>query len=202
MVKQRFVPLLTLLLVIAITFVIFLYRDRISELENLGYLGAFLISLVSNASIVIPMPSLLLLFALGAAFNPILVGIVGGAGGAIGELSGYIAGRSGRVVSRNDKWFIRAEGWMSRWGTMTVFVFSLVPVLPFDAAGVAAGVVYFPIRKFLVACFLGKTLLYTAMALFGAWGWEALLRYMGYLVSFNLYLFYLALSSLKVPCLH
>ena len=179
MVKQRFIPLLTLLLVIAITFVIFLYRDRVSELENLGYLGAFLISLVSNASIVLPMPSLLLLFALGAAFNPILVGVVGGTGGAIGELSGYMAGRSGRVVSRNDKWFIRAEGWMSRWGTLTVFVFSLVPVLPFDVAGVAAGVVYFPIRKFLVACFLGKTLLYIAMALFGAWGWEALLRYMG-----------------------
>ena len=71
------------------------------------------------------------------------------------------------------------ERWMSRWGTLTVFVFSLVPVLPFDAAGVAAGAVHFSIRKFLMACFLGKTLLYIAMALFGAWGWEALLRYMG-----------------------
>ena len=159
MVKQHFIPLLTLLLVIAITFVIFLYRDRVSELENLGYLGAFLISLVANASIVLPMPSLLLLFALGAAFNPILVGVLGGAGGTIGEISGYMAGRSGRVVSRNDKWFTRAERWMSRWGTLTVFVFSLVPVLPFDVAGVAAGVVYFPIRRFLIACFLGKTLL-------------------------------------------
>ena len=161
------------------TFAIFLYRDRVSELENLGYIGAFLISLVSNASIALPMPSLLLLFALGAALNPILVGVLGGAGGAIGEISGYMAGRSGRVVSRNDKWFARAERWMSRWGTLTVFVFSLVPVLPFDAAGVAAGIVYFPIKKFLVSCFLGKTLLYIAMALFGAWGWEALLRYMG-----------------------
>ncbi|MFC2122660.1 VTT domain-containing protein [Bacteroidota bacterium] len=179
MVKQRFFSLLTLLLVVAITFVIFLYRDRISELENMGYLGAFLISLVSNASIVLPVPGLLLLFALGAAFNPILVGILGGAGGTIGELSGYMAGRSGRVVSRSDKWFSRAERWMSRWGTLTVFVFSLVPVLPVDVAGVAAGVVGFPIRKFLVACFFGKTLLYIAMALFGAWGWEALLRYMG-----------------------
>lgn len=179
MAKQRFIPLLTLLLVIAITFVIFLYRDRISELENLGYLGAFLISLVSNASIVLPTPGLLLLFALGAALNPILVGLVSGAGGTIGELSGYMAGRSGRGITRNNKWFIRAERWTSRWGTLTVFVFSLVPVLPFDAAGVAAGVVHFPISKFLVACFFGKTLLYIAMALFGAWGWESLLRYMG-----------------------
>jgi membrane protein YqaA with SNARE-associated domain len=178
MFKKRVVPLLALLLVIAITFIIFLNRDRVSELENLGYLGTFLISLISNASIVLPMPSLLLLFALGAALNPILVGVVGGAGGAIGELSGYMAGHSGRGIARNDKWFTRAERWMRRWGTLTVLVFSLLPILPFDAAGVAAGVVHFSIRKFLVACFLGKTLLYIAMALFGAWGWEALLRFM------------------------
>jgi len=179
MVKKNLVPLLTLLLVIAITVVIFLNRDRVSELENFGYLGAFLISLVSNASIVLPAPGLLLLFALGAAFNPILIGVVGGLGGAIGELSGYVAGRSGRVIARNGRWFNRAEGWVSRWGTLTIFVFSLLPILPFDAAGVAAGVVKFSIKKFLVACFLGKTILYIAMALFGAWGWEALLRFMG-----------------------
>ena len=125
------------------------------------------------------MPSLLLLFALGAAFNPILVGLVGAAGGAIGEISGYIAGRSGRGIARNNQWFFRAERWMRRWGTLTIFVFSLVPVLPIDTAGVAAGVLRFPIWKFLVVCFLGKTLLYAAMALFGAWGWEALLRYTG-----------------------
>ena len=178
MVKKILVPLLTLLLVIAITVIIFLNRDRVYEFENLGYLGAFLISLVSNATIVLPAPSLLLLFALGAAFNPILVGAVGGLGGAIGELSGYIAGHSGRGIARNSKWFNRAERWVSRWGTLTVFVFSLIPILPFDAAGVTAGVVHFSIKKFLVACFLGKTLLYIAMALFGAWGWEALLQYM------------------------
>jgi membrane protein YqaA with SNARE-associated domain len=125
------------------------------------------------------MPGLLLLFALGAALNPVLVGLVSASGGALGEISGYIAGRSGRGITRSNKWFARAEKWMRRWGTLTVFVFSLVPVLPFDAAGMAAGVLQFPMRKFLLACFLGKFLLYTIMALFGAWGWEALLRYMG-----------------------
>ena len=125
------------------------------------------------------MPSLLLLFALGAAFNPILVGLAGAAGGAIGELSGYIAGRSGRGIARNSQWFSRAERWMRRWGTLTVFVFSLVPVLPIDTAGLVAGILHFPVREFLAACFFGKALLYVAMALFGAWGWEALLRYLG-----------------------
>ena len=178
--KKSFVPLLTLLLVIAITVVLFLYRDRVSEFEELGYLGAFLISLVANATIILPMPGLLLLVALGAAFNPVLVGLVGAVGGAIGELSGYIAGYSGRGIARSNKWFVRAERWMRRWGTLTIFVFSLVPLLPFDAAGMVAGVLRFPIWKFLLACFLGKALLYIVMALSGAWGWDTLLRYFGW----------------------
>lgn len=170
--KKRLIPILSLLLMIVITLLLFIYRDRVSELNNLGYLGAFLISLVSNATIFLPMPSLLLLFALGAAFNPILVGIFGAAGGALGELSGYIVGYSGRGIARNNQWFIIADKWMKRWGSVTVFLFSLIPVLPIDIAGVCAGVLHFPIWKFLVACFLGKALLYTAISLFGDWGWN------------------------------
>ena len=179
--RRNVVPLLTLLLVIAITAVLFLfvrrYPERVAEFENYGYLGAFLISLVGNATIILPMPAMLLLFALGAVLNPILVGLIGAGAGAIGELTGYVAGYSGRAVALNTRWYTRAERWMRRWGTMTIFVFSLVPLLPFDIAGMVAGVLRFPLWKFWLACFLGKALLYTGMALAGAWGWETLLRY-------------------------
>jgi len=174
-----FVPLLTLLLVIAIMLFLFYHRDRVSELENLGYLGSFLIGIVSTATIFIPMPSILLLFALGAALNPILVGLLSGIGGTIGELTGYIAGSSGRGIAQDNKWFNRAERWMKRWGALTIFVFALVPVLPIDIAGIVAGVLRFPIWKFLVTCFLGKTLEYIAIALLGAWGWGAMLSFIG-----------------------
>ncbi|MFC1893477.1 VTT domain-containing protein [Chloroflexota bacterium] len=107
------------------------------------------------------------------------MGLFSGIGGAIGELTGYMAGRSGRGIAQNNKWFTRSERWMRRWGTLTVFVFSLVPVLPIDVAGMAAGVLRFPIKKFLVACFFGKTLEFIAIALFGAWGWEVLLSFIG-----------------------
>jgi len=177
--RKSFVPLLTLLLVIAITVVLFLYGDRVSDFEELGYLGAFLISLVANATIILPMPVLLLLFALAAAFNPVLVGLVGAVGGAIGELSGYIAGYSGRRIARSNKWFVRAEKWMRRWGTLTIFVFSLVPLLPFDAAGMVAGVLRFPIWKVLLACFLGKALLYVGLGLASNWGWETVQQCFG-----------------------
>jgi uncharacterized membrane protein YdjX (TVP38/TMEM64 family) len=171
--KKRVIPLLTLFLVIAIMVAIFFYRDKVAELGNYGYLGAFLVSLVSNASIFLPVPGLLLLVALGATFNPVLVGLAGAAGGSIGEMTGYVLGYGGRGITPSNKMYARAEGWMRRWGVMAVFIFSLVPLLPFDVAGMVAGVLRFPVWKFLLACWFGKAILYTGMAFAGAWGWDA-----------------------------
>jgi len=39
--------ILLVLLVIAITTSVFVYRDRVADLETLGYLGAFLVALIS-----------------------------------------------------------------------------------------------------------------------------------------------------------
>ncbi len=166
--REKVVPLLTLLLVVAITVALFFYRDRVAEFKELGYLGAFLISLVANATIILPMPGILIISALGAAFNPILVGLTGAAGGAIGEMTGYMVGYSGRGVLRSNKMYARAEGWMRRWGAMAIFIFSIAPFLPLDVAGMAAGVLRFPIWKFLLACWLGKVLLYIGAASAGA----------------------------------
>ena len=54
----------------------------------------------------------------------------------------------------------------------------MVPLV-FDLAGIAAGVLRFPFWKFLLACWLGRTILYIGIALAGAWGWEVVLRYIG-----------------------
>ncbi len=174
--RGRVIPLFIILLVIAITVALFFYRDRVAELGNYGYLGAFLISLVSNATIILPMPGFLLLFALGAAFNPILVGLAGAIGGTIGEMTCYMLGYSGRGIARSNKMYIRAEGWMRRWGTLTIFVFTLIPFTPFDLAGMAAGALHFPLWKFFLACLCGKILKYVGIALAGALGWEAVSR--------------------------
>ena len=152
--------------------VLFIYRDAMTELGSWGYLGAFLIGLVANATVILPMPTLVLLFTLGATFNPILVGVTGAAGGAIGEMSGYIAGFGGHAFVKNNKLYIRAENWMRRWGSATVFVFALVPFLPIDIVGIAAGALRFPIWKFLVAGFFGKALLYICLTYATAWGWH------------------------------
>jgi membrane protein YqaA with SNARE-associated domain len=174
-IKKKSLPLLALLLVVAITVGLFLYRDRVAELEDYGYLGAFHVSLVCNATVILPAGNILILSVLGAVLpSATVVGLVGGAGAAIGEITGYMAGYSGRGLAKRSKMYNRVEGWMRRWGTLTIFIMSVVPFI-FDLAGIAAGVLRFPFWKFFLLCWLGRTILYVVVALLGAWGWEAVL---------------------------
>ncbi len=177
--KRNAVSLLTLLLIVVVTAVLFYYRDRVAELGNYAYLSSFLIGLIANATVILPMPGLGMLLGLAAIFNPFLVGLTGAAGGALGEMTGYLVGRGGRKVVQGNKWYVRADAWMKKRGFVTVFLFALLPVLPMDVAGLVAGVSRFPIWKFLLACFLGKTVKYVAFLQTGSWGWDILLRYIG-----------------------
>ena len=74
--------------------------------------------------------------------------------------------------------FTLAQRWMKQWGSLAVFLFALVPVLPLDLAGIAAGMVRFKIWKFLVACFAGKAILYVLVTLGAAWGWQFVERWL------------------------
>lgn len=184
--KKRLIPLLTLLLVIAITVGIFLvygrHPERLAELKNYGYLGAFLISMTFNAAVILAAPVLPILCAMGIALypitgpvGPIVVGLAGGAGAGIGEMTGYMLGHSGRGIVERSKMYKRMEGWVRRWGVLAIFILSLVPFF-FDIVGIAAGVLRFPIWKFWLACWLGRTLNYVSFVLAAAWGWEFMLR--------------------------
>ena len=44
---------------------IFYYKDDIAQLTHYGYLGAFIISILGSATIIIPVPMLAVVFALG-----------------------------------------------------------------------------------------------------------------------------------------
>ena len=176
--KRNFIPLLTLLLVIAITVgIVYFYKNHpgiVGQLRGYGYLGAFLISLIFNATLILPVGNILILSVLGAVLpSAIVVGLVGGAGAAIGELTGYMAGYSGRGLAERSRMYNRVEGWMERWGTLTILVMSLVPFI-FDLAGIAAGVLRFPFWKFFLLCLLGRTVFCIGVALAGAWGWGAI----------------------------
>ena len=177
--RNRVIPLLSLLLVIVVSVCIFFFRDNLSELEGYGYLGAFLISLLTNATVILPAGNFLVLSAFGAVLpSATLVGLAGGAGATIGEITGYVAGYGGHVMVSNTRLYMKIEGWMRRWGAVTIFVLSLAPLV-FDLAGIAAGAIRYPFWKLLLLCWLGRSLLYIGIALAGAWGYKFFLPNFG-----------------------
>ena len=149
--------LLVILAVLALSIAIFALRDRFADMAAIGYPGIFLVSLLGNATIILPAPSLALVFAMGSALPPLFVGLAAGAGATLGELTGYAAGFGGRVVLEDRKTFQRMEAWMQRAGGITTFVLSVIPNPFVDVAGMAAGALRYPLWRFLLACWLGKT---------------------------------------------
>ena len=182
-IRNRLLPIVGLLLVIGVVAgVFFFYRsypERVGALQGYGYLGVFLISALLNATVVLPAGNFLVLATMGAILpSATLVGLAGGIGAAIGELTGYAAGYSGQAIITRQRVYTRLKGWVERWGMLTIFVLSVVPFV-FDLAGIAAGVIRFPLWKFFIACWLGRTILYLIIAWGGALGWEALLNFLG-----------------------
>jgi len=179
--NKKIIHVLALLLVIVIVVaVIYCYSHfpgKAEQLRGYGYLGVFLVSIIFNATVILPVGNVLILSVLGATLpSATVVGLVGGAGAAIGEITGYVAGYSGRGLLGKGEMYGRVEGWVKKWGALAIFLLSLFPLV-FDLAGIAAGAVRFRFWKFLLWCWLGRTILYIFIAMAGAQGWEAVLNY-------------------------
>jgi len=159
---------LAILFAIGITTVIFLLRDHLAALEHFAYLGAFLIMLVGNATLILPVPGLIFVFALGGTLNPLLVGLAGGVGAALGELTGYAAGYGGSAVIDNFRLYRTFESWMRRYGLAVVTVLAVIPNPLFDMAGIVAGASRVKWWQFLLAAWIGKTIQATMIAAAGA----------------------------------
>lgn len=116
--KRRLFPVLSLPFVIGIVVGVFYvytnYPDKIESLKALGYPGAFLISIILNATVLLPVGNIAIIITLGAALNPVFVGLAGGIGAAIGEMSGYMAGYSGRAIIQRQKVYNRLERWVKK----------------------------------------------------------------------------------------
>ena len=147
---------IALLGVIAITVFIFSIRDRVEDLKEYGYIGIFFVALLANATVLIPAPGIAIIYAMGAVFNPFLVGLAAGTGGAIGELSGYLAGFSGQAIIERSDVYDRIKPRVEKYGGWAVLVLSAIPNPFFDVAGIAAGIVKMPMLTFLFSVWIGQ----------------------------------------------
>jgi len=160
---------LALAAVIGITVYIYSIRERVDEFAAYGYPGIFLVMLMANATVFIPAPGVAVVFAMGSIFNPILVALAAGTGGAIGELSGYLAGFSGQAIVENTRTYNRVSPWVQKYGAWAILVLSAIPNPFFDLAGIAAGVAKIPIWKFLLFCWVGQIIKMAMFAYAGAY---------------------------------
>ena len=123
-----------------------------------GYLGAFLISIFGNFTILFPVPYTLTIYAFGATLNPLLLGLVCGLGATIGEFSAYILGLGGRKLLGEgyQRRLESARKLVERYGAFAIFLFAYLP-LPDDLILIPLGMLRYDLRKALMAAFLGKT---------------------------------------------
>jgi uncharacterized membrane protein YdjX (TVP38/TMEM64 family) len=160
--------------VLVIVLIVFIYIANPTEfvvkrLHTLGYLGIFLLMFLSSATILLPVPGLVGIPLAGIFLNPLRVGIIGGIGSALGELSGYFAGCGGRVAIEKNKTRVykNVKRWMRGNGFLTIFIFAAIPNPFFDVAGIAAGALDYPVWEFLLACLAGKILKCIVLAYLG-----------------------------------
>ncbi len=165
------------LLMTAFAIAFFYFGADTSNLRSWGYAGVFVINLVGSASILLPSPAVASVFGGGALLDDLLgvpafiwVGLIAGLGEALGEFSGYAAGFGGRIVFENRPEYERVRSWMERHGTVSMLLLSVFPNPLFDLAGVAAGAVKMPVRRFFFAVLTGKVVKDTYLAAVGGLG--------------------------------
>jgi membrane protein YqaA with SNARE-associated domain len=177
---------LGVVLTIAMAVAIVYYREEVNELKQFGYMGAFFISILGGATIIIPVPMLAIVFALGSAMQyPWLVGLTAALGELVGALTIYMTGHgAGRAISltkhdRIQAAYERLLGLMERRGPLTLFIVASVVNPFFYPAALAAGALRFGVRKYIIIVFTGKVIKCMTVVYAGYFGLKGLFRAIG-----------------------
>lgn len=153
---------------IGVTLLIFFYHEQLGDLQHFAYAGAFLAMLIGNATLILPVPGLIIVYLLGGTLNPFLLGLAAGPGAALGELTGYFAGYGGSALIDNLGLYNRIKGWMEKYGLIVISILAAIPNPAFDMAGIIAGSMRLKWWQFLLAAVIGKTVQATFIALAGS----------------------------------
>lgn len=127
-------------------------------IKTFGYLGIFLLSLISTSTLFLPFPLYsIVTIASALGMHPFLVSIFSALGMTIGELTGYLVGvGGGSFIEKKHKSIIKKfENFFKRFGILTISLFAFLP-FPFDIIGIMAGMGKYDIKKFFLATFIGK----------------------------------------------
>ncbi|MGQ4834322.1 MAG: YqaA family protein [Candidatus Asgardarchaeia archaeon] len=148
-----------------------------------GYIGAFIISIFGNFTIIFPVPYSLAIFLLGASrqVDPLLLGLISGLGAQIGEFSAYLLGRGISKAELEKKYgerFKKINQMIEDYGFWAIVLFAATP-LPDDLILVPAGIIGYDFKKTMIAGLIGKIILTTFLAYAGFYSMEFVAKYLG-----------------------
>ncbi len=160
--EQRIRAIVMLVIAIAISVAVIAlstrFRDALMAFGQLGLVGLFILSVIGNATVLLPAPVFVVACAAGPLYGPLATGIVAGAGSAIGEMTGYMAGYGGTAVLPQGALYQRLHKLMRRYGPLVIFALAVLPNPLFDVGGLIAGALKMRPLTFLVATALGKSI--------------------------------------------
>ena len=162
------------------------FGEAVRGLQTYGYLGAFLIGILGGATIIIPVPMLAVVFALGGVMEHTwLVGIAAALGELVGALTIYMTGQgAGKVLIESKHGMIQSAydrllRLMERRGPLTLFVVASVINPFFYPAALAAGALRFGLKKYIFIVLAGKLIKCMTVVYAGYWGLKGLFRAIG-----------------------
>lgn len=126
-----------------------------------AYFGVFLITLIANATVIIPVPYPAVIARIAVQSDNLALVIVAGAlGSVIGESVAFFVGRSGRGAVENTRFYRWVHVQMRHpWRAFALLFGLAAPPNPaFDVAGLSAGALGLPYWLFFAAVFLGRLL--------------------------------------------
>ncbi len=175
-----------ILVTVAMAVAVVYYGEQLRALQHYGYIGAFLISILGGATIIIPVPMLAIVFALGGVMPlPWLVAVSAAAGELVGALTIYFTGHgAGRVLVESkhglvQRYYDKLLGLMERRGSLTLFVVASVINPFFYPAALCAGALRFGLKKYCLIVFAGKLVKSMTVVYVGYWGISSIMRAIG-----------------------
>jgi uncharacterized membrane protein YdjX (TVP38/TMEM64 family) len=142
---------------------IIVYKEHVQALQNYGYFGAFFISILGGATVIVPVPMLAVVFALGGVMPmPWLVAIAAALGELIGALTIYLTGRgAGQAISKTkhnriQKAYEKCLKIIERWGAWALFIVTCIVNPFFYPAAFAAGALRIGLKKYILVVLAGK----------------------------------------------
>ena len=94
------------------------------------YLGVFFISIFGNFTVIFPVPytiALIVISLIVPGVNPFLLGLMGGLGAGIGEVSAWLIGRGAEEMLKNSQNIQRMKTYVDQgWAPLLIFIFALL----------------------------------------------------------------------------